>query len=347
MGNRQCVWLTLLVLACTMLLRPTSLWADTTAPTTPVVTDDGAYTRSTTKLHASWSSADPESGIRQYQYQVRMDSPSGVVLVDWTSTGTATSVTRARLRLQQGRSYFFGVKAKNGAGRSSAVGFSDGIRVDTTAPSPVSVTDDGATTSSLTSLHATWSASSDPESGIMQYEYLIRQDSPSGTIIVNWTEVGLATEVTRAGLSLLNGTIYFIGVRARNGALLYASPRYSDGLLVQTDTTPPTGSVSIDGDAAYATTTAVTLTLSATDDSGTVSQMQCSNDGTTYSTPEAYATTKSWTLASGDGLKRVSVKFSDPSGNWSSPVSDAITLDTRAPLVAIVEPKEGDLIGGG
>ena len=117
--------------------------------------------------------------------------------------------------------------------------------------------------------------------------------------------------------------------------------------MVQTDTTPPSGSVSIDGDAAYTTTTAVTLTLSATDDSGTVSQMQCSNDGTTYSTPEAYATTKSWMLTSGDGLKSVSVKFSDPSGNWSSPVSDAITLDTLAPLVAIVEPKEGALIGGG
>ena len=41
---------------------------DTTAPAAPVVTDDGAWTASTTDLHASWSAADPESGIKSYKY---------------------------------------------------------------------------------------------------------------------------------------------------------------------------------------------------------------------------------------------------------------------------------------
>ena len=40
-----------------------------------------------------------------------------------------------------------------------------------------------------------------------------------------------------------------------------------------------TGSVTINGGAAYTTTTAVNLTLSATDSSGPVSQMMISNDG--------------------------------------------------------------------
>jgi hypothetical protein len=56
--------------------------------------------------------------------------------------------------------------------------------------------------------------------------------------------------------------------------------------------------------------------------------MQFSNDNTTYSTPEAYGTTKSWTLLSGDGDKTVYAKFKDYAGNWSTPYSDTIALNT-------------------
>ena len=37
--------------------------ADTTPPTTPVVTDDGAYTTSLTQLHAVWT-ASSDQGVR-------------------------------------------------------------------------------------------------------------------------------------------------------------------------------------------------------------------------------------------------------------------------------------------
>jgi len=113
---------------------------DTTAPTTPVVIDDGQYTTSSTQLHAAWASADPESGIAEYQYQIRRGSCAGVLVIDWTSTGTATSVTHTNFSigigkeritgLFNGSTYYFAVKAKNGAGLWSAVGCSDGIRVD-------------------------------------------------------------------------------------------------------------------------------------------------------------------------------------------------------------------------
>ncbi len=429
--------------------------ADTTPPSTPMVTDDGAYTASTTSLHAAWTSSDLESGIAEYQYLIRQGSTSGTIIVNWTSVGLATEVTHTALSLLQGKLYYVGVKAKNGAGLWSSVGYSNGIRVDTTAPSapgtptegssatdydydsdgtytvywtaasdaesgigayelqewvgttgawttltstttsrsftvsgrlhntqyfyqvraknkaglwgpwsPTSdgilvdktapstvttVTDDGAVNANSTTLHAIWTASSDPESGVVNYQYLIRQDSTSGTIgtiLVNWTSVGLATEVTRTGLSLINGKLYYFGVRARNGAGLYSSTRYSDGILVQADTTPPTGSILIKSGAAYTNTPAVTLNLSATDDSGAISQMQCSNDNLTYTVPEPYATTKTWTLPSGDGTKTVYVKFSDSTGNWSPPVSASITLDTVSPTLVIVYPTNGLLLGG-
>jgi len=121
-------------------------------------------------------------------------------------------------------------------------------------------------------------------------------------------------------------------------------PLESSRITLSGDTTPPTGSITINGGAAATNSVSVTLTLSATDNSGTVSQMQCSNDGVTYSVPEPYATSKTWTLAGGDGTKTVSVKFSDAAANWSSPAGDTITLDTTPPQVVITSPIDGAVI---
>ncbi len=100
------------------------------------------------------------------------------------------------------------------------------------------------------------------------------------------------------------------------------------------DITPPTGSIIIDSGAAFTNSTTVTLTLSCNDASG-CSQMQFSNDNVTYSTPEAYGTTKSWTLTSGDGEKIVYAKFKDTPGYWSIPYNDTIVLDTTPPTGTI------------
>ncbi len=221
-------------LAVVLAARP-AFAADTTAPTTPVVTDDGTFTSSSTSLHATWTAKDPESGIAEYRYQIRRDAVSGTTVVDWTSTGTAASGTKT-LTLQQGVSYFFVVKAKNGAGLWSALGYSNGITVDTTAPGAVTVMDDGATTTSTTTLHATWTAATDAESGVAQYQYQIRQDSTAGTIVVDWTSTGTATSVTKSGLTLTVGKSYVIGVRAVNGAGLTGAAAFSDGITVQSAT---------------------------------------------------------------------------------------------------------------
>lgn len=314
---------------------------DTTPPAKPIVIDDGIYTTDSTSLHATWTSSDLESGIAEYQYHIRQDSTSGPIIVGWTSVGLATEITRTGLSLINGKRHYFGVMAKNGEGLWSLVGYSNGIKVDTsppsapgqakegsstsdrdydadgnyaiywsaaadsesgissyelqekvsttgtwatlaitsarkfsvrgrlhsiqyfyrvrakngaglwgpwsltsdgvlvdkTAPSGVTVMDDGAS-SSTAKIHATWSASSDPESGIVDYQYLIREDSTSGPIIVNWTSVGLATEVTRTDLNLLYGGTYFVGVRARNGARVYSSPSYSDGITFEPEPIP-------------------------------------------------------------------------------------------------------------
>jgi alpha-tubulin suppressor-like RCC1 family protein len=108
------------------------------------------------------------------------------------------------------------------------------------------------------------------------------------------------------------------------------------------DITPPTGSIVINNGAAFTNTTTVILTLSAADSGSGLSQMQFSNDGSTWSTPEAYATSKSWMLTNGDGTKTVYIKFKDNANNWSNSIaSNTITLDTTPPFVTITSPATG------
>lgn len=105
---------------------PFVMSCDLTPPTTPTVNDDGEFTESTTQLHAGWSSSDPESGILEYQYAVGT-SRGGTDLVEWTSAGTAAEITVSELTLVLGQTYYFAVKARNGAEMWSEVGISDGI----------------------------------------------------------------------------------------------------------------------------------------------------------------------------------------------------------------------------
>lgn len=121
----------------------------------------------------------------------------------------------------------------------------------------------------------------------------------------------------------------------QHGTVLGATES-SENPPISGDAEPPTGTVSINGGAALTNSVNVTLTLSATDNSGTVAQMRFSNDGTSYSTPEAYATSKAWTLTTGDGEKTVYASFKDPTGNWSNAAADTITLDATNPTISAV-----------
>lgn len=95
-----------------------------------MVTDDGTFTINPNKLHAAWSSKDAESGIAEYQYAIKTSFEE--MIVDWTSIGLATSVTKTDLFLIDGVTYYFMVRVKNGAGLWSEIGYSDGITVDIT-----------------------------------------------------------------------------------------------------------------------------------------------------------------------------------------------------------------------
>ena len=58
--------------------------------------------------------------------------------------------------------------------------------------------------------------------------------------------------------------------------------------------------------------------------------MRFSNDAVTWSSWEAYGTSKAWTLSAGDGVKTVFVEYRDAAGNTAA-AQAGITLDGTAP----------------
>jgi hypothetical protein len=101
------------------------------------------------------------------------------------------------------------------------------------------------------------------------------------------------------------------------------------------DTTAPTGTISINSNAAIIGGAQVTLFLSASDTGGSgLKEMRFSNDGVSWSGWEAYSATRLfWSLAPGDGVKTVYAQFCDSAGNISATATDTILLDTTPPSV--------------
>ena len=113
-----------------------------------------------------------------------------------------------------------------------------------------------------------------------------------------------------------------------------------DFVVTVVDTTPPTGTILVNGGATYSTAAAVVLTLACNDAATGCSDMQFSQDGTNYSAFEPFAGSKNITLGGGDGNKTVYVKFRDGASNVSLAFSDTIVLDTTPPSITLVAPAQ-------
>ena len=100
----------------------------------PIVTDDGAYTGSLSKLHCRWVPVG--TGFIEYKYCIGTSSGASNI-VNWTNVGSATEVLREDLTLSEGQTYYFSVQAANSLGYWSPSGYSDGI----TAPVGVGIQD--------------------------------------------------------------------------------------------------------------------------------------------------------------------------------------------------------------
>ncbi|NTV15305.1 MAG: hypothetical protein HGA96_15460 [Desulfobulbaceae bacterium] len=204
---------------------------------------------------------------------------------------------------------------------------SDTITLDVTVPANGTV----VAANGVGEVALSWSGFSDVGgSGVASYKVV----SSTTTFPTNCTGTAIyaGTELTYTNTLLTNGNTYYYRVCALDTAGNMSSGATAKAMAV-TEIAPPTGTISINAGAAATKTAAVTLTLSATDDSAPI-QMCVSNVDpavTPCTTYLAYATTKAWTLSTGNGAKTVYVKFKDKWGNTAEAISDGITLDAIAP----------------
>ena len=131
-----------------------------------------------------------------------------------------------------------------------------------------------------------------------------------------------------------DGHTYYFQVRARTTT--GAVGGWSGPVSTAVDMNAPSGSVSVNGGANYASSLAVTLALLATDSLTGVSEMSFSNDGTTWSDWQGYGLTKAWNLAPGaDGPRTAYARFRDLAQSISAVSSDTIIVDTAPPTGTI------------
>ncbi|MCD6108854.1 MAG: PGF-pre-PGF domain-containing protein [Thermoplasmata archaeon] len=145
---------------------------------------------------------------------------------------------------------------------------------------------------------------------------------------------------------LSHGTTIYWRVRARNTTTV---TNYSSVRSFTIDTQPPTGlSIVINNGESYTSSRTVTLSLSAT---GATGMMISNNPDFTGASWEAYTTSKTWEIKSGDGVKTVYFKVRDSAigeygaaagayANIAPPVSDTIILDTTPPVITDPVPAD-------
>ncbi|NQU43117.1 hypothetical protein HQ520_07515 [bacterium] len=143
---------------------------------------------------------------------------------------------------------------------------------------------------------------------IYRYVYIIQPDDEEGD-----------TTITITGKDFAGNSVVYVNTQ-----------------LLHIDMTPPTGSVSINSDAAFASDSTVTLGLTYSDTVTAVQNMRFRNESDAWSDWETVAATKAWNLTSGEGARTVSVEFEDLAGNVSTGLtSDSISVDLTVPTGSI------------
>ena len=131
------------------------------------------------------------------------------------------------------------------AGNLSAISSQD-VKIDWTTPTAIATVNDGpsvdaSTTTSNSMLEANWTSSSDANSDIANYWVAIGTTA-GATDIVPWTNNYWNTNVSIGGLSLTEGTTYYVSVKGENGAGAFSSVISSNGQTVVQPTNPPVAS---------------------------------------------------------------------------------------------------------
>lgn len=311
---------------------------DTLAPSKPgTPTDAGAYSSSTT-LSFDWTSAtDSASGVASYVLRVGttaggndiLEQNVGNVLSYGSVTGT------------DGQTHYAQVAAVDNVGRQGAFSdASDGILVDTTAPSAPGQPVDGGTTSGSTSVMFTWTEATDAESGVTSYE--VRVGTTVGGNEIFEGSVGSALAYNATGS---NGQTLYAKVRATNGANLTGNySADSDGITINTNF--PGGVAAPTDDGAATSNTTVTFSWGNSSNADYYYlQIGTTPDGSDILDDGNVGLVQTYDYVGSHGqtvYARVAGVNAVGQGPWSAS-SDGITIDTTAPSVPGTPTDQGTL----
>jgi|GEM_PF-1726496 len=295
-------------------------YEDKTAPTRPLVLDDGEYANSSNSLYARLISRDLETSIVEYRYCIGT-APYLCDIFSWKAVKLArkyfyldTKIKKTGLNLKEGISYYFTVVTINSAGLVSQPGISNGITVDNAPPAGKIIINKGETYTNSREVLLTISAS-DNLSGLSKGAQM--QFSPN-KIIWSRPEPYVATKNFR--LSWGDGS-KFVYARVKDVAGNWSQPFYDSIIL---DTIPPWCPVLY---------TVVTPTSSSYQN---ISGKKDRDSSLWLNNKEIIPcnsdTTWSYNINLNDGPNPIVIYSKDKAGNCSSSVSSSIFYDSTLPL---------------
>ncbi|MFH1219929.1 MAG: 6-bladed beta-propeller [Candidatus Eisenbacteria bacterium] len=218
---------------------------DTTPPAT--VSDLRVESAGCDNVTLAWTApGDDDAAGRASSYDVRY-SGAAINESNWASANQCQNEPAPKVAgqtetfvvgtLATGTTYHFALKTSDGDGNQSGLSNGPISAVGSTAIGSVNdgLGADEDWTTSATQLSANWAAAGCAD----DYEYAIGA-TQGGTDVVNWTSGGTETQVTRAGLTLLDGSTYYLSVRSVVG-IVPGTPTSSDGITV--DKTAPSSQV--------------------------------------------------------------------------------------------------------
>ena len=320
------------------------LTTDTAAPSGSVTINSNAtYTTSTTAtLNLT---ATDGVGVTGYYASEASTAPLSCD-AGWTAVTSTTSYSADvpfTLSNSNGLKTVY-VWYKDAAGNVSSAA-SDAIILDTVAPAVSSASPAGGATGVALGgvITATFSEAMN-SSTISTSTFKVNNGTGNigGTVSYNRTTANFVPSASLSSYITYTVTIT-TGMTDVAGNAQAANYTWS---FTTADTTAPSGSVTINGNAAYTTSTTSNLNLSATDAAGVTgyyaseaSTAPLANAaGWTAAAGTSYSANVPFTLSSSNGEKTVYVWYKDTSGNVSGVASDTIILDSVAPTVSATSP---------
>ncbi|NQU16974.1 MAG: hypothetical protein HQ564_02815 [Candidatus Saganbacteria bacterium] len=290
------------------------LVVDTIAPNGSILIDaNNQYATSTSVALAIFGSDTTSTVTEMKIWGLESSEPSTWETYSETKAWTLTNSQGNRT---------INLRLKDRAGNTSII-LPDSIYLDSVSPTgEINIAGGAAYTTNISvSLSL---LGSDGESGITKMKIWNDGDNEPST------ELDYTASKTWSLRNVSGARIVYVKYKDNAGNW---SSTYSDTIIL--DSAVPTGSMSVNTNAAYINSTSVTLNISASDNGSGVSRMKIWNDGGNEpSSDQAYSASVSWALRNSEGKRTVYIKFKDNAGNWSSTYSDNIFLDSLPPIVS-------------